>query len=109
MQLVPASPSQDGGNLNIQFYVDYPGGGTMSQAILLLIINQKEASIETNTGLQLTVVTTIVIPTAPPPSPENTDNAISVVLKDFQADQVRFLINVLLIPRTSPALWKSSN
>ncbi|CAB4015195.1 mucin, partial [Paramuricea clavata] len=87
VQLVPGSPSQDGGNVSIQLYVDYPGGGTMSQAILLLIVNQKLTSIATNTGLQLTVVTVIVIPTAPPPSQENTDNAINVVLKDFQADQ----------------------
>ena len=92
MQLAPGFPTQDGSDVNIQFYVDYPGGGTMSQAILLLILNQKVASIATNTGFQLAVVTVIVIPTAPPPSQENTDNAIDVVLKDFQADQVCFFI-----------------
>ncbi len=91
-----SSPSQNGGDADIQFYVNYPGGGTMSQAILLLIINEQQASIQSNTGLPLTIKTTIEVPTVPPPTQENNENAITVVLKDFQADQVCYFISFLI-------------
>ena len=98
VQLVPGYPSQDGNDVDIQFYVEYPGGGTMSQAILLLIINEQLSSIQTNTGLQLTIETTIEVPTQPPPTQDNKDNAVTVVLTDFPVDQVcyNFLIPITL-------------
>lgn len=88
VQRVPGSPNQNGGDAEIEFYVKYPDGSTMSQQLLLLIINEKLTSITTNTGFALTVVTTIQVVTPPPPTSDNTANAISVVLNEFQADQV---------------------
>ncbi|XP_028408014.1 uncharacterized protein LOC114530617 [Dendronephthya gigantea] len=83
----PGNPEQNGANAKIEFFVEYPGGGTVSQAILLLIMNEQLSSIQQNTGLQLTVLTTVEIVTEKPPTVDNTQNAIKVVLKDFQADQ----------------------
>lgn len=90
MKLVnPGSPKQNGANAEIEFFVEYPGGGTMSQAILLLIMNEKlVSSIQQNSGLQLSLLTTIETVTEKPPTDDNTQNAIEVELKDFKADQV---------------------
>ena len=94
MQFVQGYPNQDG---NIQFYVEYPGSGTiMPQAILLLIITEQQASIQANTGLQFTIETTKPTIAPPPtPSPENMDNAITVVLTNYQADEVCCFIYLL--------------
>lgn len=92
MQLVTGNPTQDNANAKIQFYVYYPGGGTMSQEILLLIINAQLASIQQGTGFTITIETTVEQVTAPPPTDENRENAIDVVLLNFQADQVRIYI-----------------
>lgn len=89
VQLVnPGSPKQNGKNATIEFFVSYPRGGTMAQIILLLILNEKLPSIQQNTGLQLTILTTIEPETPQPRTVNFTENAISVVLKDFQANQV---------------------
>ena len=94
MQRVPGSPIQNGSNYEITFYVDYPGGGTMSLAILRLIINQQLDSIATNTQLTLRLLTTVTTPTSP--QRNITDNiranALSVVLKDFNATEVSFKV-----------------
>ena len=94
VQRVPGSPTQNGSNYEIMFYVDYPGGGTMSLQILLLIISEQLDSIATNTQLTLRLLT---IPTTPtPPQINITDNiranALSVVLKDFNATEVGFKV-----------------
>ena len=88
MQRVTNSPTQNAGNAEIQFYVEYPGGGTMSQEILLLIITEQLMSIATNTALTLTILTTILVETAAPPTVDNQQNAVDVILVNFQADQV---------------------
>ena len=88
MQLAPGSPTQDNANAAVQFYVDYPGGGTMSQEILLLIINAQLDSIQEKAGFATTIVTTVEQVTVPPPTVENRDNTIDVVLLNFDADQV---------------------
>ena len=88
IQRVPGSPTQNGTNASIEFYVEYPGGGTMSQEILILIMSQQLDSIGSNVQLDLGLVTIIVLETPPPPTEDNTGNAVTVVLKDFDADQV---------------------
>ena len=88
IQRVPVSPTQNGTNASIEFYVEYPGGGTMSQEILILIMSQQLDSIGSNVQLDLGLVTIIVLETPPPPTEDNTGNAVTVVLKDFDADQV---------------------
>ena len=88
IQRVPGSPTQNGTNVSIEFYVEYPGGGTMSQEILILIVSQQLDSIGSNVQLDLGLVTIIVPETPPPPTEDNTGNAVTVVLKDFDADQV---------------------
>jgi hypothetical protein len=68
--------------------VDYPGGGTMRREILILIMSQKLDSIETDTELSLALVTSIELKSPPSPSEDNVVNSVSVVLKNFEADQV---------------------
>ena len=86
---VPGSPTQNGDDSEIKFYVDYPGGGTMPQEILVIIMNEKVDSIGGNAGLNLAFLTTVVPPTAiPSPPPININNSISVVLKNFTTDKV---------------------
>ena len=92
MQRVPGSPIQNGSNYEITFYVDYPGGGTMSLQILLLIISEQLNSIATNTQLTLRLLTTVTTPTEPPITPIITANALSVVLKGFNATEVSFKV-----------------
>lgn len=88
VQRVPGSPTQNDTNAHIEFYVDYPGGGTMPQEILILIMSQQLNSIGSDAQLDLVLVTVIVPETPPPPTEDNTGNAVTVVLKDFEADQV---------------------
>ena len=94
MQRVPGYPIQNGSNYEITFYVDYPGGGTMSLQVLLLIISEQLDSIATNTQLTLRLLTTVTTPI--PPQINITDNiranALSVVLKDFNATEVSFKV-----------------
>lgn len=92
VQRVPGSPIQNGSDFEITFYVDYPSGGTMSIEILLLIISEQLDSIGTNTRLILRLLTTVTIPTLPPVNitADIRANALSVVLKDFNAAQVIF-------------------
>ena len=94
MQLVTGSPRQNGTNAELEFYVDYPGGGTMYQEILLLIVNAQLDIIQQKTGFTTTIVTTVEPETARPPTQDNIANAIDVVLSDFQADQVCIVIFV---------------
>jgi hypothetical protein len=68
--------------------VDYPGGGTMRREILILIMSQKLDSIETDTELSLALVTSTEPKSPPSPSEDNVVNSVSVVLKNFEADQV---------------------
>ena len=86
VQRVEGSPSQDGDNTAIEFYVTYPDGTTMSEEVLILIMNEKLASIGTCAKMNLTLVTP-EIPTRLPIDLE-IENAVSVVLANFQADQV---------------------
>ena len=60
IQCVPGSPTQNGTNASIEFYAEYPGGGTMSQEILILIMSQQLDSIGSNVQLDLGLVTIIV-------------------------------------------------
>ena len=105
VQRVPGFPIQNGSNYEITFYVDYPGGGTMSLQILLLIINQQLDSIATNTQLMLRLLTTVTTPI--PPQINITDNiranALSVVLKDFNATEVSFKVKHY---NTGTKMWK---
>ena len=91
VQRVPGSPTQNGSNFEIKFYVDYPGGCTMPQEIIIIIMNEKVDSIGGNAGLNLAFLTTVVPPIAmPSPPPININNSISVVLKNFTTDEVRY-------------------
>lgn len=85
---MPGSPIQSGFDFNITFYVDYPGGGTMSLEILLLIISEQLDTIGTNTQLTLQLLTTVTPPSAEPPGIDNVANALAVVLKNFSATEV---------------------
>lgn len=89
VQRIASFPRLDNRGFDIEFYVNYPGGGIMSQAVLLLIINQKLSSIAKNTGLKLTIQTIIIVPTSAPPTADNQNNSIQVVMKNFQIDEVR--------------------
>lgn len=89
VQRVLGSPIQNGNNAEIQFYVQYPGGGTMSQDILILIITEKLDSIQTNSGFELKLLTVTELATPATPTMDNLKNAVSVVLNNFQSDQVR--------------------
>ena len=64
----------------------------MSRKILILILSEKIGSIGRNAELNLSLVTTPP-PTPRPTTPEDRENAISVVLKNFQADKVRYSKN----------------
>ena len=89
VQRLPGFPEQNDTDSRIKFYVDYPGGGTMRQDILQLIINVQLQSVETDAGFNLTLVPIIEVPEVVPPlTDDNINNSISVVLKNFQADQV---------------------
>lgn len=89
VQRVLGFPIQNGNNAEIQFYVQYPGGGTMSQDILILIMSERLDSIESNSGFQLELLTVIEPATGAPPTMVKLENVVSVVLNNFQADQVR--------------------
>ena len=87
VQRVRSSPTQDGDNSTIEFYVTYPDGSTMSEEVLILIMSAKIASIGTNTKMDLELVTP-EIPTPRPPTVSENENAVSVVLVNFQANEV---------------------
>ena len=88
VQRLPGFPEQNNTDSRIKFYVDYLGGGTMRQDILQLIVNVQLQSVESDAGFNLTLVPIIKVPEVTPPSDDNINNSISVILKNFQADQV---------------------
>ena len=99
VQRLPGFPEQNDTDSRIKLYVQYPGGGTMRQDILQLIVNVQLQSVGTDAGFNLTLVPIIEEPgeTLPPPD-DRINNSISVVLKNFQADQVcwsnlKYLLN----------------
>ncbi len=64
----------------------------MSKVILGVIMSTKIDSIGINTKLSLSFEFTEP-PTPPPPTPGAEENAISVLLKNFQANKVRYARN----------------
>ena len=89
VQRLPGFPEQNGTDSRIKLYVEYPGGGTMRQDILQLIINVQLQSVGTDSGFNLTLVPIIEEPEVTSPlTDDRINNSISVVLKNFQADQV---------------------
>ena len=89
VQRVPGSPRENGGVYELTFYVDYPGGGTMSLDILLLIMSVQLDFIATNSQLSISLLTTAATPTIPRNITEdNRVNALSILLKNFTATEV---------------------
>ncbi|XP_028416182.1 uncharacterized protein LOC114539806 [Dendronephthya gigantea] len=98
VQRAPGYPTQNGTSAEIKFYVNYPGGGVMSEEILRIIVGDKLDFIKTNSKLDITLIKKPIIEegTLTPPTRENEDNAVSVVLKNFTVEKwpdrdVRFL------------------
>ena len=89
MQRVPGSPRENGGVYELTFYVDYPGGGTMSLDILLLIMSVQLDFIATNSQLSISLLTTAAPPTMPDNiTEENRLNALLILLTNFTATEV---------------------
>ena len=89
VQRVPGSPRENGGVYELTFYVDYPGGGTMSLNILLLIMSVQLDFIATNSQLSISLLTTAAPPTmARNITEDNRVNALSILLTNFTATEV---------------------
>ena len=89
VQRVPGSPRKNGGVYELTFYVDYPGVGTMSLDILLLIMSVQLDFIATYSQLSISLLTTAAPPTIPENITEdNRLNALSILLTNFTATEV---------------------
>ena len=82
VQRVQGSPTQDGDDSEIEFYVTYPGAGTMSADVLILIMTAKIASIGTCAKMNLVLVIP-EIATPPPANESEIENAVCVLLANF--------------------------
>lgn len=88
VHIVQGSPRQNASNVNIEFFVSYPSGGNLAKELLVVILNQNITSIESNIGLRIVLLTRIVVPPPPTANEDNEANAISIIIKNYQATQV---------------------
>ncbi|XP_046852402.1 uncharacterized protein LOC124445696 isoform X2 [Xenia sp. Carnegie-2017] len=87
VHIVQGSPRQNASNVNIEFFVSYPSGGNLAKELLVVILNRNLTSIESNIGLRIVLLTTIVVPPPPTANEDNEANAISIIIKNYQASQ----------------------
>ena len=89
VQRTEGSPTQNGINADLSFYVNYPSGsGPVIQSILASIVSIELNAIQLQSGLTLTLLTSPLPPAPPTPSAEQLNNSVQIELLNTQADQV---------------------
>ena len=88
VQRVRNSPSQNGSDAELKFYVTYPNGEIVRQEVLSLIIEAQLELLENKTGLELTLRTIFVPATVQPPTTAQNASSIEVQLYDFNVSKV---------------------
>ena len=88
VQRVRNSPSQNGIDAELKFYATYPNGVIVRQEVLSLIMEAQLELLENKTGLELTLRTTFVPATVPPPTTVQNGSSIEVQLYDFDVNEV---------------------
>ena len=88
---LPGSPTNEGNNAYIMFYVDYPSNirnGTVSQAILASIVSANLQKLQDLTGFSITLDTSVTPPSPGVASAVQQTNAVELEIASFSQSQV---------------------
>ena len=91
VQRLPGFPKDNGSDVLLEFYINYPNGSTaevIPKAILASIIFAQLGKLENETKFDIVLETSVVPPPPKDPTSDERNNAVQLDLENFNVNQV---------------------